>query len=64
MPSKATKLKAQTSQPMVEIIVERNESQRWREAQDVSQAPDMVFYSDCQEKTPRLVTETLQGRHT
>ena len=34
MQSKATKLKAQTSQPMVEIIVERNESQRWREAQD------------------------------
>ena len=34
MPSKVPKLKAQTSQPLVEIIVERNENLRWREAQD------------------------------
>ena len=34
MPSKAPKLKAQKSQPLVEIIVERNENLRWREAQD------------------------------
>ena len=29
MPSKAPKLKAQSSQPIVEVLVERNESLKW-----------------------------------
>ena len=46
MPSKATKLKAQTSQPMVEIIVERNESQRWREVQDQDEEVEVFLNRD------------------
>ena len=36
MPSTAPKLKAQSSQPIVEVLVERNESLKWRAAQDLS----------------------------
>ena len=46
MPSKAPKLKAQKSQPLVEIIVERNENLRWREAQDQHEEGEVFLNRD------------------
>ena len=46
MPNKAPKLKAQTNQPIVQIIVERNESQRWRGARDQDEEGEIFLNRD------------------